>query len=167
MKLIEKHVHFCILIILIFGSCQKKTNFYQTCNSITLNQPVDSLLKAFIEENYSIDCQYYLISYLSCGQRIVTFIANNVGDRYYLREKSLAYFFMDGKKIYLITGIEDFFRKGIEKNNEKQLEKKSPFSNIKSYIIERDKIEFVPHGIPPFAPPPSLMMENDSLSSPN
>jgi len=31
----------------------------------------------------------------------------------------------------------------------------SPFLKIKSYVIERNKVEFIPGGIPPFAPPPS------------
>jgi hypothetical protein len=134
---------------------------------VTINKPVDSLLQAFIKENSNIDCQYFLISYLNCDQRIVTFIANNVGKRYYLRNKSLAYFVKDGKKIFLITGIEDFFKKKTENNEGKKFEKNTPFFSIKSYIISNNTIENIPKGIPPFAPPPSKIDESDSLSSLN
>jgi hypothetical protein len=108
-----------------------------------------------MKENEGVECQYFLVTYLSCGQRIVTLIANNIGDRYYLRKLSLVYFIRNNRKIYLVTGVEDLFKKESGKSDDKEEDKASPFLKIKSYVIERNKVEFIPGGIPPFAPPPS------------
>jgi hypothetical protein len=63
------------------------------------------------------------------------------------------------KIIYLITGIEDVFTKKTEKCINQKRRVLKPFDNIKSYVISNDKIEFIPKGIPPFAPPPSKIDE--------
>jgi hypothetical protein len=144
-----------LAICVAFGACKNNSNFYTDCTNITINAQVDSLLHVFMEENGKVECQYFLVTYLSCGQRIVTLIANNLGDNYYLRKQSLVYFIRNDRKIYLVTGVEDFLKKESGKITNKGNDETSPFSKIKSYVIERNKIEFIPKGIPPFAPPPA------------
>jgi hypothetical protein len=149
-----------ISIILMFVFCvscnlNRKT-FNTTSDQVTLDTRIDSLLEKFLVENNNADYQYFLITYFSCNERIVTFIANNVGVNYYNREKSLFYFIKDEKKIYIITGIEDFFKKGVEQDkNVKERSIEAPVSIIKSYLVHQNNINYIPNGIPPFAPPPS------------
>jgi hypothetical protein len=145
-----------LTICFLFGTCKNDSNFNAVSNNVSINSQIDSLLRAFIKENEKIECQYYLVTYLSCGrgQKIVTLIANNFGDSYYFRNESLVYFIRDNKKIYLITGSEDLFKRESEIIDSKHNNIGPPFSKMKSYVIDNNKIEFIPHGIPPFAPPP-------------
>jgi hypothetical protein len=152
-----------ILIIISFCIACSRNNknnpncFYPTSNTISLENPVDSLLQIFIEENKGAS-QYLLITYLSDDQRIVTFIANSFGDNYIKGKKPLFYFVKNDRRVYLITGIEDLFKVDFSHWKETKQEKK-PYSKIKSYVISKDRIELIPKGIPPFAPPPSAKVE--------
>jgi hypothetical protein len=146
---------FILFLLICLESCKNNGNFGTVCNAVSINNTVDSLLQVFIKENEKVDCQYFLVVYSSCDQEIVTLIANNIGDKYYLRNKALVYFMKNDKMIYLITGTEDVFTKKTEESINKKRKVLNPFENIKSYVISNNKIEFIPKGIPPFAPPPS------------
>ena len=153
-----------LAIFVFFSACKNNGNFHTDCNDITIDVQVDSLLNTFIKENEKVDCQYFLVTYLSCGrgERIVTLIANNLGDNYYLRKQSLVYLIRNNRKVFLVTGAEYLFKKKSERIANKGDYVTSPFNKIKSYVLEKNKIEFIPQGIPLFAPP-ALPLPESSL----
>jgi hypothetical protein len=158
-----QNLKYTLIIVLFCIACSRNNEnnpncLYPTSNIISLENPVDSLLQVFIEENQGDASQYLLITYLSSTQRIVTFIANNFGDSYIKEKTPLFYLIKNDKKIYIITGIEELFKVNTEHWSKKQ-EKKPFYSKMKSYVISKDRIECIPNGIPPFAPPPSAKVE--------
>lgn len=153
------------LILVILSSCtlkqKDKESVTGTFENITLIPVVDSLLSNFITrsivDNQNLD--YYLITYVSNDDRIITLIATDSGIKFFNRYRPLFHINKLARKVFVINGSEDIFNITF-KQEILDIKKVGNFWTFKSYILKEGTIITIPQGIPPFSPPPETIEDS-------
>ena len=145
-----------ILFIVVGISCENKDSklLHLSDADVTLDRRVDSLLQIFLNENNVENCQYFLLFYHIQRTAIITFIANDYGQKYHFRQQSLFYIKKYNRDIYILTGAENIFNYKIKNCELVKHKNKWCYSKLKSYTLENNIIKEVPFGVIPFENPP-------------
>ena len=112
---------FILLVVPIICSNINNTTenefFLPTYKKCQIDERLHKFIKEFTKENNCLDCIYELyINKIGIQYYIITLKAISNSNKYYSTINPLEYIYIDNIKIYVFSGVEDFF-KGDKQNN--------------------------------------------------
>lgn len=150
-----------ISTIQIFISCQEKKRssindgVYPTSSTYSPSKLIDSISKIFIDSSNCDQCLNELyIDKVYEDEVIFTFKAKPFYPDFFDKKKPLLYFETSGRKIFIFTGAEDFF-KGNLNNIDTSTVSTSPIENhslLMAFHLINDSIELIKIANLPFTP---------------
>ena len=132
-----KCIIICLSIILTFVSCreeQQKENMFATYDAIKINPQVDSLYKVFISKSDSNNMFDLYIDRISWEQSILVFTSGPNVNFYSKKLPALFYTYINNKKVFIHSGLEDIIKIAKEKENLRKINQ-HPESSLRWRIL--------------------------------